>query len=383
LCLTVGVCVNAQSGNCPAYCSLFFNASFQNVCGQSPDFMTQNDCMTWCNTFIGNLNGTTGDAAGNTIGCRIYHANAAITTGDPTHCDHASLTGGAMCGTLCDNYCTTVLNGTCSGMYGDMNTCMLACASFPTNGTHINISKPENWKNNVECRIYHAGLPAIASTTIHCPHASPHGGGACVDTAGDKCTGYCQLYLRACSNYLPINMISVASCVQFCKNYSTLVASYADVSKYLPASSTGDTINCRSYHSTAALTDPTTHCGHASFLGGDVCGSYCQVYCNLASNPSCTSNINFGTQTCATFCTKYVSTGTTQSTADNTIQCRIYHLGVAMTVPVPHCNHGQDMGPCASAALAPAPAALAPANANSMVPPIVILLILVVIALFL
>ena len=40
--------------------------------------------------------GTDADTAGDTIGCRTYHAGAAL--GDPvTHCPHASPSGGGVC----------------------------------------------------------------------------------------------------------------------------------------------------------------------------------------------------------------------------------------------------------------------------------------------
>jgi len=35
--------------------------------------------------------GTSADTTGNTIGCHLYHANAAAGTGAMTHCPHAGI----------------------------------------------------------------------------------------------------------------------------------------------------------------------------------------------------------------------------------------------------------------------------------------------------
>jgi len=54
--------------------------------------------MTHCNGF--STAGYPGDAAGNTVQCRIYHAGVAgldITTNAGVHCPHAGPTGGGVC----------------------------------------------------------------------------------------------------------------------------------------------------------------------------------------------------------------------------------------------------------------------------------------------
>ena len=44
---------------------------------------------------------------------------------------------------------------------------------------------------------------------------------------------------------------------------------------------TGNTIGCRLYHAGAAAADPVLHCPHAGPTGGNVCGSWCDNYCQL------------------------------------------------------------------------------------------------------
>jgi hypothetical protein len=51
------------------------------------------DCEAQCSEWY---QGTEGQTAGDTVGCREYHAGAAI--GDPmTHCPHAGPGGGGVC----------------------------------------------------------------------------------------------------------------------------------------------------------------------------------------------------------------------------------------------------------------------------------------------
>jgi len=55
--------------------------------------------------------------------------------------------------------------------------------------------------DSVQCRIYHAGALAAADPAVHCPHASPGGGGVCVDAepAGKTYTKDAQpIYQQYC-----------------------------------------------------------------------------------------------------------------------------------------------------------------------------------------
>ena len=163
---------------CAAYC-----AKIQMNCttddggsgnAQYPDVQT---CTSYCTTAAGWPAGMTGDQTGNTIGCRLYHAGAAAA--DPVlHCPHAGPTGGAVCGSLCENYCQLMAKN-CTGANAvyDMATCMTKCATIPTNG------KPNDTTgNSVQCRIYHLGAAASDPVT-HCPHAQTVG-----DLPGGPCT---------------------------------------------------------------------------------------------------------------------------------------------------------------------------------------------------
>lgn len=138
------------------------------------------ECVNVCETAgwaEGDPVTNTGPAEGNTINCRTYHAGAAAD--DPAlHCPHAGDTGGAVCGSLCEAYCSLAIGG-CTGddeIYANGEDCMAACEAFDDSGT-IGATSGDT----VQCRLYHVGV-AIRSgeTALHCPHAAPDGGGVCV-----------------------------------------------------------------------------------------------------------------------------------------------------------------------------------------------------------
>ncbi|MCA1663868.1 MAG: hypothetical protein LC659_06305 [Myxococcales bacterium] len=113
----------------------------------------------------------------------------------------------------------------------------------------------------------------------------------------------------------------------------------------------GNTIGCRLYHAGAAAAAPSTHCPHAGPTGGDVCGSWCDNYCQLMAKNCTGSNAVYDAATCMTKCATIPTNGNTNDTSGNTIQCRIYHLGVAATDPALHCAHSKTAadlpgGPC-------------------------------------
>jgi len=244
------------------------------------------------------------------------------------------------------------MNGACTGMYASFSECNQTCASFPTNGVDLGLTNTTNWKNNVQCRIYHAGAPATSSATIHCPHAYVTGGRQCVDThdASGYCAGYCQLLVQSCPGaLLPPAYATYASCVTLCAGYAALApASFIAETGWLPTVSGNDTVDCRSYHSIKAGALPLTHCPHASIDGGTICGTECGVYCTLA-NLGATGNECAGfaitptASSCATDCAALNSGGTYLDTGANTLQCRIYHWAAAITLGTGHCLHGNPV----------------------------------------
>jgi hypothetical protein len=113
----------------------------------------------------------------------------------------------------------------------------------------------------------------------------------------------------------------------------------------------GNTVGCRLYHAGAAAADPVLHCPHAGPTGGDVCGSFCDNYCQLMAKNCTGTNAVYDAPTCMSKCMSIPTNGHANDTSGNTIQCRIYHLDAAAADPMLHCPHSQTAadlpgGPC-------------------------------------
>lgn len=177
------------------------------------------DCPTYCSTITANCTGTNvqyGDAAhctgtcaaftpgaaatetsGNTLGCRIYHAQNAMVSGDAaTHCPHAGPTGGkvdsaGVCGDPCTDFCAleAKICGTnaapvtgITNRYADTAACMSACTGFDKT---VQYSPTVAAGNTFACRVYHltnaaslSAMPAMANT--HCGHTLSPATGVCM-----------------------------------------------------------------------------------------------------------------------------------------------------------------------------------------------------------
>jgi len=128
----------------------------------------------------------------------------------------------------------------------------------------------------------------------------------------------------------------VATCTSYCMTA-------ADWPAGMTGDTSGNTIGCRLYHAGAAAADPTTHCPHAGPTGGNVCGSWCDNYCQLMAKNCTGSNAVYDAATCMTKCATIPTSGQVNDTTGNSIQCRIYHLGVAASDPATHCAHAKTV----------------------------------------
>jgi hypothetical protein len=147
---------------------------------------------------------------------------------------------------LCELYCSKVMEFCTGGLqvYAKVETCMLACEKFPP-GQSGDVSG-----NSVECRLRNAEL---ADTTgepqTHCPAAGPGGNGGC----GSNCEGSCTLMLATCPGFFA----SSTECESAC-------AAVPDMGGFNVSQQSGNSMQCRLYHVSAAQLDPTTHCPHAA-----------------------------------------------------------------------------------------------------------------------
>ena len=118
--------------------------------GTNQQYFSLQACLQTCAKLP---KGSASDVGGNSVGCRTYHAGAAVS-GPVVHCPHAGPTGAGVCGGNCESFCTVAL-ATCTGanqVYSSMSQCTAECATFNTSPAY-NASITTG--NSFACRMYH------------------------------------------------------------------------------------------------------------------------------------------------------------------------------------------------------------------------------------
>ena len=138
-----------------------------------------------------------------------------------------------------------------------------------------------------------------------------------------SCATYCGEVTATCTGD-SAQYASEASCVEYCDTWAQLPAGEE-------LDTSGNSIACRFYHSAVAdATELEAHCVHAGPSGGDMCGSWCDNYCHLALTNCAGQDELYGDlSSCLTACGGFAETGSAGDAFGDTVQCRIYHLGVA------------------------------------------------------
>ncbi|MCY1057477.1 hypothetical protein [Nannocystis sp. SCPEA4] len=151
------------------------------------------------------------------------------------------------------------------------------------------------------------------------------------------CEAYCGTYMEACTDFAEYD--NMQACLDQCGQWPAGT----------PADVDGDTLGCRLYHVTVASTvDADVHCPHASPNGSGVCvaadAPTCADYCTdyLAN---CTDDLNSYNDEadCLDQCGHWYP-GTAADTVGDTVGCRLYHAGVALTDAETHCPHAGPGG---------------------------------------
>jgi hypothetical protein len=109
----------------------------------------------------------------------------------------------------------------------------------------------------------------------------------------------------------------------------------------------GNSLDCRTYHASVASTTPANaiaHCPHVGIAGGyGVCGTAVDGFCDVAQTVCTGANQAFADlATCKTAAAAFPASGVEGDTAYDTLQCRVYHLGVASqsaALATAHCPH--------------------------------------------
>ncbi|MFT7623185.1 MAG: hypothetical protein ACI9WU_002363, partial [Myxococcota bacterium] len=314
--------------SCAAYC-----AGVQTACtGDSAQYASEADCLSYCSDWSQLDMGTVDDTDGNTVGCRMYHASVASESDENAaiHCVHAGPSGGNVCGTWCDNYCDLSATncGADNELYADDDACMTACGNFVDTG-----DAGATAGDSVQCRIYHlgvAGSDADVSAAIHCSHGGIDGDGICADVdPTPTCAAYCDSVMVSCpADGDTAQYADMDSCLSYCTTWGQLALGTLD-------DIDGNTVGCRMYHSGVAASDldngsDAIHCPHAGPHGGNVCGSWCDNYCDLAmTNCGGANELYADADACMTACADFDDTGAGGDTSGDSVQCRVYHLGVA------------------------------------------------------
>ena len=165
--------------------------------------------------------------------------------------------GGGDSRPLCERYCDTVgANCTDTNLqYTSRAVCLKACSRLQPG------NPDDNAGNTVNCRLHYAeSATAAGEPAGNCSVAGPGGaqlGNA--DVCGSFCDGLCVLALDTCKG-ANFRFTSLADCSDACKVLP-------DLGDYNVSFDSGNSVQCRLYHVSAAQIDPVIHCPH---VGGDV-----------------------------------------------------------------------------------------------------------------
>jgi hypothetical protein len=247
----------------------------------------------------------------------------------------------------CSSYCST-LKEACPGdraVYEDDESCAKVCQLFKAG----NSAKPAG--NTLACRADQADVALSLSSDLsenetNCSAAGPGGGDKCTaHPMSPHCDGYCTVYMAACTSITKLwGFDTFDECTAQCAGLPRS-GSYTAA-----AGHEGDTVACRLYHATLAMTDPDVNCEAAGVLPAGKCrGSgepTCDDYCRV-NNIACTGEFKSyeSPRQCQAVCDA-TSKGdlATDTGGHDTVACRTYHSYRALQSPDPHCSHSGPAG---------------------------------------
>jgi hypothetical protein len=158
-----GAALDAEPTLCERYCALVMDN-----CGAAfPQYESVENCLGVCRRLP---LGEPGSELGNSVHCRLRNAELAPAE-PPTYCSVAGPSGGGVCGTPCESFCTLMQQACPSGFYQDGVACATSCESLPDLGSFTTDPAHDNYEGgHVQCRLYHV-TAAILDPSFHCPHA--------------------------------------------------------------------------------------------------------------------------------------------------------------------------------------------------------------------
>lgn len=179
--------------------------------------------------------------------------------------DPSASTNSPLCGTYCDTVMAACTDA--AHVYASRDMCLGVCHDLETAGKTG--ASNDQTGDTIYCRLFYAKQAASTGETSTCPQAGPGGSGIC----GTNCEAYCILMQQSCAQEFTSPGLfkdSLSYCIQQCATIPEADAGFnAD-------QQSGNTINCRLYHVSAAAANPDApvmHCPHAS---GDPNASPCR-----------------------------------------------------------------------------------------------------------
>jgi hypothetical protein len=166
----------AGGGTCGSLCENYCAHSAKHCDGQH-SYRDYDQCLQACDTLLPQQ----GNDDDNSVQCRVKYVLEAATADDAaTACAASDLHGNDTCGSWCEVYCD-LMDANCSGQpaeYTDSAACLSACQSFSADG-----QIKDDMGDTVQCRIFHAGVPAMLNAETACGHAGESPTNYCIDVS--------------------------------------------------------------------------------------------------------------------------------------------------------------------------------------------------------
>lgn len=161
---TSGGDAGGEPGPSKSLCVQYCAAAMANCTGENRLYPKIEYCLPVCDAMPA---GMRGDRSGNTVGCRLLHAQAAGLGETALNCNAAGPGGDGICGENCESWCA-LDRKLCPDVYATDQDCADACATFPVLG---NYNDSIQSGNSFECRLYHVtAVAGLNDPDTHCPH---------------------------------------------------------------------------------------------------------------------------------------------------------------------------------------------------------------------
>lgn len=230
----------------------------------------------------------------------------------------------------------------CDDKFDALSICMGSPPGCPTTGNGV-CDEPEGSNTCAEgSDPDDCAAPAPCMSTNNGVCDEPEGTGTCAEGTDQA---DCNIMLSDCEVYC--NSIQ-SNCIGKNAQYAdkaTCLATCAVIPPGMPGDTMFNSTACRSYHASAASTDPSSHCIHAGPSGGGICGDPCESFCTIV--PKLCPDIYLTAKECMFECSNFPNDEPydASDTTGDTFACRMYHATIASTQPQTHCPHVPEMSP--------------------------------------